>query len=218
MLKPLLIILSFLLCTESFAQKTITEYKGITDEAIRKYFSRSSFKRIKCDVYIAQQRHKKEALSGYFKADKNKKVEIESFAVIYYLYSKELNYKFTFVIDIDSNLQVNLAEYKGLEDIPECVKMNKPCNFIKQKDAIAIAQKDSIQYPDNLIAEVGKPLNSKDFYWIVSGQDKKNVDYSIKRKEGWQSYPLRKKNTRYVNAKTGKILSFEEYQRLNPDD
>jgi hypothetical protein len=214
----LLIILSFLLCTESFAQKTITEYKALTDRAIKQSFSRSNFKKVKCYSYIARDRHNVKTYSGRYKKKDNFKIDIEFISIFYDLYSKELEYKFSFVMSVDSSMKIYFTEDGGYIDLPPCVKMNKPCHYIKQAEAIIIAKKDSIQYSDNLIVEMAGTGKSDEFYWIVSGQDKRIVDYSVERKEGFQYYPQTKKNTRYVNAKTGRILSFEEYQRLNPDD
>ena len=75
-----------------------------------------------------------------------------------------------------------------------------------------IAQKDSILHPDNLLVEMLKPKKSNEYYWVVSGQDKKYVDYSGNPEDGWQTYPKKKDNTRYVNARTGSLLSYGKYE------
>jgi hypothetical protein len=217
----LLIILSFLLCTESFAQKTITEYKALTDRAIKQSFSRSNFKKVKCYSYIARDRNNGKTYNDYYKKNDSLKINIEFISIFYELYSKELDYIFEFTMSVDSSMKIYFTEDGGYSNIPPCVKKNKPCNYIKQKEAITIAQKDSIQYLDDLLVRMEKPRLSDEYYWVVmSGKKEKFVmdKDSIVLKKGWYPDPSRSRNTRYVNAKTSKILSFEEYQRLNPDD
>jgi hypothetical protein len=218
---PLLIILSFLLCTESFAQKTITEYKALADIAIKQSFSRLSFKKVKCYTYIARDRNNGKIYNDYCKKNDSLKINIEFISTFYDLYSKELDYTFEFTMSVDSSMKIYFTGDGGYSNIPPCVKKNRLCNYIKQKEAIAIARKDSIQYSDDLLVRMEKPQLSDQFYWVVmSGQKEKFVmdKDSIVLKKGWYPDPSRSKNTRYVNAKTGKLLSFEEYQRLNPDD
>jgi hypothetical protein len=217
MKKYSLFFLSFLTVSICLAQQSVMEYKAMTDGAIRKYFSQSGFKKVKCYSYIACDRNNGKTYSGRYKKNDSFKIDIEFISIFYDLYSKELDYKFEFITSIDSSMKIGVyTESGGFKDIPPCVRMNKPCHYIKQSEAIIIAQKDSIQYPDNLIVEMEGIRKSDEFYWIVSGQDKRIVDYSVERKEGFQYYPQTKKNTRYVNAKTGRILSFEEYKLLNP--
>ena len=62
--------------------------------------------------------------------------------------------------------------------------------------ALKIAREDSIKHPDNLLAEISKPKNGDQFYWVISGQNRYDVDYSNKPKEGWNILPKRKENTR----------------------
>lgn len=66
------------------------------------------------------------------------------------------------------------------------------------------------------MVDLKTPKDSIESYWVVSGQDKRYVDYSKPEPEdGWDLFPLRKNNTRYVNALTGKILDYEEYLLLD---
>ncbi|MEI9811075.1 MAG: PepSY domain-containing protein [Bacteroidota bacterium] len=199
-----------------FGQISLAKYRSMTDSIIKAYFSSSVFRKANCTGYFAQEAKTGNLIGGKYEDDKSKEVNIELITMFYSLKSEELKYEFGFSVSIDSNSKIYLHE--EIFDIPVCVRMGKPCYFITKERAIARAQKDSIQYFTNLIVEMKKPKNSEDYYWVVSGQDKRNVDYSIKPKDGWQVYPKKKSNTRYLNAKTGEILSYDEYQCIDKKD
>jgi hypothetical protein len=147
MIKFPLSFLSFFIFVTCFAQKSVMEYKAITDGAIRKYFSRSGFKKVKCYSYIARDRNNGKTYSDYYKKNDSLKINIEFISIFYDLYSKELDYKFEFITSIDSSMKIGVyTESGGFKDIPPCVRMNKPCHYIKQAEAIIIAKKDLIQY------------------------------------------------------------------------
>lgn len=212
--KYLLTFFNLIIIVTCFSQKTIEEFKTIADHAIKKSFSKAIFKKVKCEGYVGQEANKANMIGGSYEPDKNKKVSIELIAMAYLLYSKELNYEFAFNVNIDSSLNT-YAENGGIKDIPPCVRKKGPCNYIKKKEAIEIARKDSILYPDNLLVEMLKPKRSEEFYWVISGQDKRNVDYSFKPDDGWNIFPKKKENTRYVNAMTGQMISYAKYQVLD---
>lgn len=211
-----IIICLFATCVwgHGWAQKYLSEYKRLTDNSIRNYFSPVVFKKLRCYDFVAQAKRNQspgDLSDGGYEENKKKIINPEFIALVYSLYSKELEYEFNFRIGVDSNMHV-YVESGGLPNIPPCVSGKGPCRYIKKQVAIQLAKKDSIQYSDNLLVMMRKPKNSNNYYWIVNGQDKNDIDYSSNPNQGW---PQKKDNTRYIDAASGKMLSYEEYQRLN---
>ena len=210
------LIVLFCLGIPSKGQNILREYKNLSDLILQKEFKNAVFKKIKCLGYILVGKKVGEGSGGDYYENRNKTIDHAEYTLIFYtLFYPSLNYKFNFHIVIDSN-KVPSLPVDELRDIPECVKKGKKCGFISKQNAIDIAKKDSIQYPDNLMVGLKTPKGSTESYWVVSGQDKYYVDYSKPEPEdGWSVFPLRKNNTRYVNALTGKILKYEEYLLLD---
>lgn len=78
-----------------------------------------------------------------------------------------------------------------------------------------IAIKDSIQYTNNLTADFVRPVRALEYFWMITGQDVKLNDFSMPRPaDGWNVF-RNKRNTRYINAKTGEIVEFDAYQKMD---
>ncbi|MBL7741183.1 MAG: hypothetical protein JNK14_18315 [Chitinophagaceae bacterium] len=195
-------------------QMKIKDYRAMADMAIKKYFSDSGFKEIQCITYLAQEIDTVGLTQGYYEEDKEKIINPSLISVLYFINSKELNYDFEFIVTIDSSLKVFIRSER-IEGIPLCVREKKICHFISTNKAKSISIKDAIDHPDNLMVELVRPANSSEFFWVVSGQDKRNVNYNTDPVENWPLLPKQKNNTRYINAVTAKIVSYEDYSLLN---
>ncbi len=80
------------------------------------------------------------------------------------------------------------------------------CNYISKDSAIRIAIKDSILYPNNLVANLNKYYNSNNYFWFVTG--------TPKIKKTYKRTPVKRNSTKHqriINAITGKIVPYNEY-------
>ena len=197
-------------------QTRLNEYKHIADELLQRDLSKAAFEKVKCVGYYFVAKEPGKGDGGDYYGNESKAFSDGQYMLILYtLFSEKLDYIFKFHVVIDSD-HVAALPTAELKTIPTCVKQNRKCHFISKQAAFEIAINDSIQYPTNLTIELKIPLKSNVPYWMVSGQDKSNVDYSRQEPEdGYKFFPLRRENTRYVNAITGKLLSYEEYQILD---
>jgi hypothetical protein len=218
MLKLLIILLSFGITQFCVCQETLKHYKHLADKIIAKHFKPSIFKTIKCKSFIAKGDKEGFGAEGYY--NQNRLIRIDSswdVGLFYTLYSKDLDYEFHFSVTIDTNKKL-LGETRLSTEIPSCIRENKKCGFMTKHDAIAIATQDSIQYPDNLDAQLEKPKNSIEFFWVIIGQDKNFYNYDDKKRElEWVVLVRKQKNTRVINAQTGKLISLRDYSELEKE-
>lgn len=196
-------------------QKTLFEYKKMTDKEVKKQLNKPVYKLLRFNGYFGQSIPRGDSFLAGEIVNKNmkQKIKVSLLSFLYFINSAELNHKFHFRMSIDSNLTI-YKDSGGYQNIPECVRLGYKCNFISKYHAIELAQKDSIKHPDNLLVEF-EGSKSGDYYWVISGQDKDHVDYSIVTDDGWPFYPKRKNNTRIFNAKTGSPLNFEDYEKIH---
>lgn len=206
-----------------FCQKSVGQYKKLADDAIRPYFSNEIFRKINCLTYMIRGKTGIDQSGGGFSGNEAVILNSPSCVMIdYTLFSDDLKWTFYFYIIVDSNfivscdsIHANSPPYEEIRNIPDCVRLGRKCNFISKEEAISIARRDLIEYPENLLVTFARPAQALDFFWIVHGADKRVADFSKPAPEtGWNTFN-KKKDTRYVSAVSGKILSFEEYQLLD---
>ena len=98
----------------------------------------------------------------------------------------------------------------GLKSIPQCIKQNEDCNFITRDSAIKTALKDSILYPANLFSTFWKRSHQNDYYWIITGRP--IAFQSNLHRRSATKLPTRSR--KYINALTGRLISWQDYQKL----
>lgn len=198
-----------------FSQNKLSIHKIAADKSYKKEFFPNIRKKIICDDYMVIGKRVGDGVGGKYIEDKDKVIgKVEFLLFFYSLYSNSLNYTFRFHVVLDSNFYASIPN-GGIEDIPNCVRKGISCKFISWEKAILLAKKDSIMYPDNLTVSLKRKKNTMTFFWEVSGQDKQYIDYSKQEPEdGWQSFPIKKENTRYINAVNSQIISYEQFNGM----
>lgn len=198
---------------KGYSQTSVEKYKLISDNAIRGFFHKKIFKKVKCESFYAQGIQMGESYAGGYDTSKSKLINAKAVAIFYQLYSDYLGYEFEFYVSIDSN-KIAYVEGRGYEDIPPCVAKRKKCNFISSEIALNIAKKDSIKFENNLLVEFRKSKKTNQFVWVVSGQDINLVRYGIRPVDGWPLFPKNKDNTRIIDAISGDLMDVEEFISL----
>lgn len=206
----------FFLINIVYAQENLIHYKERADILLLSLNKKKILKRAKCEEFIVVGRVVGSGYGGKYSENKNMIITKDAeYVLIYYsLFSKQLDHTFYFHVVVDSNRIATLPN-GGLNDIPLCVINRNKCNFIRKEQAIKIAKSDRIKNADNLKVEFKllKSMESKDYYWVVSSQDRNIIDYNLPEPEGgWRYFPLKEDNTRYINAITGHLKSYKEVQ------
>ncbi len=198
-------LLIILLRVTSYSQDKVFVYKSKADKVIANYFDRNLIPYIKCtDVVIYGKEGNVLYYSDYGHA-KNRSVKLSAIEFDYSFFSKVLNYKFKFSINVRSNKKVQ-KDSLLFSDIPSCVAKKLACNILTKDSAIRLAIKDSISYPKNLHAEIYKNYKSGDYFWFVTGSP--NTKKTTKRTTTKRSST---RNKKIINAQTGEVIPYDEY-------
>ena len=206
--KTVILFLAYFTYSSAFGQVDVTNYKIIADK-----FLESKFNKIFKGKYKLKSFYSTTPEEGYwhFETDQLKSNTIDSFVSItfqYSFFSKRLNTQLDFDVTInkDSTIDntIDLSCY-----IPDCVLRDTVCNLITKDQAIAIAIKSKIKYSVDFDIEFAKPINKKEYFWHIIGFNHK-VDRTPNKRN---SYKFSGSQQRIVNARTGKIISYEDYRK-----
>ena len=208
--KTVILFLAYFTYSSAFGQVDVTNYKIIADKYLE-----SKFNKIFKGKYKLKSFYSTTPEEGYwhFETDQLKSNTIDSFVSItfqYSFFSKRLNMQLDFDVAInkDSTIDntVDLSCY-----IPNCVLRDTDCNLITKDQAIAIAIKSKIKYSVDFDIEFAKPINKKEYFWHIIGFNHKADRTPNKR----NSYKFSGSQQRIVNARTGKIINYEDYRKDN---
>ena len=155
--------------------------------------------------------------AGHYVKEKGQVLDnIGKIGLFYDYYCPKLNYSFHWYLNLNEDGRI-LPAYMLSKTFPKCVQQGMPCNLITKDSAVKIAQADSMKFADNYYVEFLSPKQSDNFYWAITGVDKNVYDYSLPLKEGIDApIPLWKKGyTKIIEASTGKLISLQEYYKLD---
>jgi hypothetical protein len=205
---------------KAFGQLPIEVYKKSVDSFMAIYLDTSVLNRLTCNSYMATLKGQNTVVySGEYDAERGKVLEnVGAIGFFYDYYNPQLNYSFHWYLNLQENGKVLPASMLS-KTLPACIQRGQPCNLITKDAAVKIAQADSMRFPTNYYVEFLSPKQSNNFYWVITGVDKNEHDYSIPPKEGIDApIPNRKKsNTRIIEASTGNIIPLQEYYKLDKD-
>ena len=203
-----------------FSQKTVGYYKSVGDAFMMKQFDPEVFHEVSCISYLAKRNNDgSKRLAGDIVPSLSDTVSnMEWIGFFYDYYSPELGYTFHWYLTLDSDEKVG-PEWMLVKTLPSCVRLKANCQFLNKEKAVAVAIADSLPHPDNYYVELVSPKKASEFYWAITGVDKREIDYSVKPKEGG-NLPIpawKRHSTRLVNAATGRITNLQEYYALDKD-
>ncbi|RZJ99826.1 MAG: hypothetical protein EOO46_21840, partial [Flavobacterium sp.] len=207
MFKLLAVILYIGIVQSCFCQQELRNYKELAIKVLSKHFDKDVLNNVKCTKFIAKGDEEGDGADGHYETNQTILIDTTwDIGLFFEVHNNELDYDVPFSLTIakDGNF---FGETKVIEQVPSCVRRNQHCGFINQRTAISIAKRNSIQYPDNLNAQLVKPKKSEEYFWIVIGQDKNAYNYNDKDNElKWTVLVRRQTNTRVIKAKTGELI------------
>jgi hypothetical protein len=210
-MKNILLIIIFSLNTLCvLSQDVINNYKSAADKEIFLSFDSSLGELIRCKEVSYAGKYDVETWSPNYNKVKLEKVKPQSISFTYSFFSKPINNTFSFVVSVTKKTNKQMV-VSGLKSIPDCIKKNTGCNFITRESAIKIALEDSILYSDNLFATFQKRYNRNDYFWIIIGRPIE-VSSRLHRRSATK-FPTR--SWKYINALTGQLISWQNYQKPN---
>ena len=201
MLRILLAILLFHVAFASVAQ--ISLYKKTADRFVANHFDSSIIKEVKCTA-VTIETETTERTEYFYKPNKRLPQKWKAIWFKYSYYSRELRVPLEFHVKVDSSRIISDSSWQ-LKNIPKCILKNEYCGFISRDSAIRIATNDKIAYKNNLSANLELLDKSSQFIWVVHGSDSNISGPGRRRSDG--------KNTRFINASTGAIISWDEYHK-----
>lgn len=204
--KSFVLFLTYFIPLIAFGQVDVTNYKRIADKYVESKFNKKFSGKYKFKSFYSTTPEE-----GYwhFQSDQLKSNTIDSFVSItfqYSFFSKRLNMLLDFDVTINKdsaiNNSVDLSCY-----IPDCVLQDTACNLITKDQAIIIAKKSNIKYIVDFDIEFAKPINKKDYYWHIIGFNHK-IDRTPNKRH---IYRFSGSQQRIINARTGNVVSYEDY-------
>ena len=191
------------------SQKPVSFYKATADSSLKNFFDSRVMKNISCTYFDI---HDDDGSSEYyFNDNKNKKFHFKTIVFEYALYSSELKYNFRFFVEIDIKNKV-AWDSSITRRVPECIRKMRPCNFINSEESRKIAINDSIEHPDNLGFQLERNKLDKEYYWMIIGHEKENYYPANSKVRIRTSSVGTPRNHRFINAKTGKIVNWNEFK------
>ena len=206
--KTVILFLAYFTYTSAFGQVDVTNYKTIADKYLESKFNKKFYGKYKFESFYSTTPQE-----GYwhFEASQLKSNTIDSFVSItfqYSFFSKRLNTQLDFDLTINKDSSIdNTVELSCY--IPDCVLKDTVCNLITKDQAIVIAKKSNIKYSVDFDIVFAKPINKKEYFWHIIGLNHK-VDRTPNKRN---SYKFSGNQQRIINARTGEIISYEEYTR-----
>ena len=195
----------------SISQQKLIDYKHVIDARLLGHFDTAVVKLMKCTVSSLVGLDSIE--SFYTRSYVPTKDDQEAFLSItftYEFYSKSIDHIFDFDVSISKDTIVT-TDISNWEEIPSCIRYNLACDFIKKDIAIKIALANSIEYPNNLSVRFGRPSRINEYFWFVIGRPK---EIKNKKSRGSTKRAVSPKQSKIINAKTGIIISWKEYNKL----
>lgn len=212
MIKSFITFILTLFSLKGISQQKILDYKYSIDSKIKNYFYLGFINKMKCRVISMIGLDSSESFfTNNYIPDKNDKESFLTITFTYSLYSKAIEEYVDFDITISKNKKL-LTNLEILEEIPNCIRKNDDCGYIKKDSAIKIAISDSIDFPKNLTAHFFKPLKKNEYYWLITGNKKEINKKNRKRSSVKKISPTQRK---IINALTGQIVPKEEYYKLD---
>jgi len=194
------ITILFLLFVQALlGQDPYSSYKRISDKIISQAFDSSVSHSIKCYKFSVKPSDNGGISFSSYEQFKNRRGTVKEILFEYSLYSTAIKDKFLFSIRLNSKKE--LLNKEELSYIPDCIKKNDTCSLVTRNEAIQIAIRDSIDFPNNLTTNFQISKNGE-YYWYIQGQkleDKKKNSQSAYGNIGLNAF-------RYVDAKTGKVI------------
>jgi hypothetical protein len=206
--KTIISLLTYFIYVSAFGQVDVTSYKNTADKFLESKFNKKFYGKWKFKSFYSTTPEE-----GYwhFNTDQLKSNTIDSFVSITFQYSffaKRLNKQLDFEVTIkkDSSIDntVNLSCY-----IPDCILNDTTCNLLTKDQAIVIAKKSKIRYSVDFDIDFAKPINKKEYYWHIIGFNHK-VDRTPNKRT---SYRFSGSQQRIINARTGEVVSYENYTK-----
>lgn len=201
-----LLILSLTFSNSISGQFDVSKYKKISDKYVETKFSKSL--KNKC---LFESFYTTTFDSGYSHFSPNEIINntIDSFISLtfkYSFFSKKLNYKMEFELTInkDSTIENSVDIFRY---IPSCIISDSICNLLTKDQAIQLAKKFKIKYAVSFDIEFCKPSDKSDYYWHIVGFDKKYIRKPNQR----NNYRFSGGQLRIINARTGELISWENY-------
>jgi hypothetical protein len=193
MQKLMLLFIYVIFCFNSFAQERTNAFKNVADKLIIENFSPSVYHSITCTTvtFLSAGTDGDRAFDYADVMDTIVSVPYIQFSYIFH--SEKLNYDFDFDITVSKAKEL-FCDSIFLEEIPACIRLDQHCRFLSKDDAMKIAIKNSIAYPENMEASFYFNEIEEQYYWFVSSFSL-NVNAPKKDLE----------NNKYINAMTGKI-------------
>ena len=206
----LMLTMSLIFSNCIFGQVDISKYKIVSDKYLESKFN-NKFK----DKYIFESFFTTTVDSGYwhFLANEIQNNTIDSFISLtfqYSFFSKKLNFKIPFELTVNKDWTidntVDLFRY-----IPKCIISDSNCNLLTKDEAIKLAKKYKIKYSVDFDIVFCKPSDKSDYYWSIIGFATK----LNKKPNERHSYKFKGNQERIINARTGDLISWEDYLKQN---
>ena len=206
----LMLTLSLIFSNCLFGQIDISKYKIVSDKYLASKFN-NKFK----GKYIFESFFTTTEDSGnwHFLANEIINNTIDSFISMtfqYTFFSKKINFKIPFELTVnrDSTIDntVDLFRY-----IPKCIISDSDCNLLTKNEAIQLAKKYKIKYSVDFDIVFCKPSDKSDYYWSIIGFATKLRGKSNER----HTYKFTGSQERIINARTGELISWEDYIKQN---
>jgi hypothetical protein len=203
MLRFCIAILFLLFVQDLLGQDPYSSYKRIADKIISQAFDSSVSRSIKCYKFSVKPSDNGGISFSSYEHFKNRRGTVKEIAFDYSLYSTAIKDKFLFRVRLNSKRE--LLNKEELSYIPGCIKKNDTCNLLTRNEAIQIAIRDSIDFPNNLTTDF--QISKKgEYYWYIQGE--KLADKNKNRQSPYGNIGLNA--FRYIDAKTGKVIQYQK--------
>lgn len=194
-----------LITTHSYSQLPISLYKEVADSLIKNKFNKYLYAQIQTRGFsLTGLDSSYISFPDYYK-NRDYQEDFLDISFDYSFFSKQLNYLFEFSITLNANKTLYCPN-KYFENIPECILQGIACSIIKKDLAIKASKIDTKNYT-HIRAELSKPDNKIDYYWIIYSEQSLNKNNVAHR--GSSKKSLKK----IINARTGKIISPKDFLR-----
>jgi hypothetical protein len=200
-----------ILTSTSIAQRKLLDYKHVIDVRLLAYFDSALVKQMSCTVSSLVGLDSVESFyTRSYVPTKDNRAAFLSITFTYKFYSKSINHTFDFDVSISKD-KIVTTDFSKWEEIPSCIRSNLACDFINKDSAVKIALADSIEYPNNLSVRFGRPLRTNEYFWYINGRPKQTQNKGARRTTTRKVSPKQRK---IINALTGDIISWQEYNKL----
>ena len=204
----LTLTLSFGLAIQGISQNLIKDYKKIADKSLINHFDTITLSQVECDRFTISDNDG----SGrfFYETNKNKRIAFETITFLYSLFDKALNNDIYFYITINRQFKI-IRDSSIVKNVPLCIRISQPCNFISSDSAKQISIADSIKYAAHLSSQLERNQFDKEFYWIIRGHAPAGRPKTNKPDLNLYAESISISQQRIINARTGQIISYKQF-------